>query len=119
MRFIIELHSFSSIFYRVLSADVQGAFATALCLLNISVGSVGKRAALGLNWVRVKSPGNLHRREAHKFFFSFLFLGKSILGVIAEKDVEFISHTDVESAIRKLYEDMDLGARNVFFFFKI
>lgn len=48
---------------KILATDVQGAFATALCLLNISVGDLGKRATLGLNWSKAKATGMLHRRD--------------------------------------------------------
>jgi len=92
---------------KILATDVQGAFATALCLLNISVGDLGKRATLGLNWSKAKATGMLHRRDATKFLFSFLFLGKSILAVVTEKSMDWISKADIFSAIKKLYDDAD------------
>lgn len=53
---------------KILSTDAQACFATALCLLNISVGDLGKRTILGLNWSRAKSAGFLHRREVLQYF---------------------------------------------------
>jgi len=92
---------------KVLATDIQGCFATSLCLLNISIGDLGKRATLGLNWARVKTPQHLNRREATKFAFSFVYLGAHILAVITEKKVDWINKHDIHNLVKKLFEQAD------------